>query len=88
MGLLGVMDRIPVKWTEVATALEVPRANVNAFKLQHDGGLEALTYWRDGRCKGIPTTWRYLLDKIAARAGEEVADDVRKGVCDNKNWSK
>ena len=89
MGLLGVTNHIPDKWTNVAIALGVPKAQVNAFKLRHDGGLDALAYWRDGRCKEHPpTTWRYLLEKIAAQAGKEVADDVKRDVCANREWSK
>ena len=89
MGLLGVTNHIPDKWTNVAIALGVPKAQVNAFQHRHDGVLDALTYWRDGRCKEHPpTTWRHLLEKIAGQAGEEVADDVKRDVCANREWSK
>ena len=72
----------------MAIALGVPRAQVKAYERRGDGGLDALAYWRDGRCEGIPNTWRHLLDTITAQAGKGVADNVKKDVCAKTNWTK
>ena len=89
VGLQGVLKHIPDKWTQVAIALGVPGAQVKAYKRRDDGGLDALAYWRDGRCEEhIPTTWRYLLEKIKAEAGKRVADHVKNDICAKEDWSE
>ena len=81
--LLKVLDKVSC-WYKLAVALGVPINKANACKSSDTGGLDALCYWRDGRSgEEYPSTWKFLLDKIAERQGSTIAEEVNKYIFPN-----
>ena len=89
VGLQGVLEVVPV-WDNLAIALGVPLAHINAFRIEPTlSGLKALCYWRDGRSGShYPTIWRFLLEKIKECEGYNVSDILKKKALENQTWSK
>ena len=76
--LLKVLDKVSC-WYFLAVALGVPIDKANSYKSSDNGGLDALCYWRNGLSgEGYPSTWKFLLEKIAEKQGRTVAEEVNK----------
>ena len=90
IGLLGILDELPV-WEEYTIPLGLSIDRVKYYESlpqQSMRGLQALQYWRDGRCgPSYPGTWNFLFHVIDAYVGPNVGADLRKKVTTNKAWT-
>ena len=76
-------------WQDLAIELGVPVDHVEANESKHLGGLRALKYWRDGHSGQLfPSTWGFLLQKVEATFGRNVAKDLEKKAIKYPTWSK
>ena len=54
------------------------------------GGMECLSYWRNGSCgEPCPHTWRFLLKKVrdSPTFGPLVAEEIEKKAYSETSWS-
>lgn len=88
-GLQGVVD-ITGNWDEVALALGVPNHKVVGYRQQPQPGVSALVYWRNGKIKNKPVTWRYLLEVIEGREilGPVVAEEIAEKLRECPDWTR
>ena len=87
MGIHGILEHIPV-WYELAIRLGVPFPKVKAYRLDLAmGGIHALSYWRNGRCRGASPTWGFLLETVEKLEGPLVATELRDEAERDKTWS-
>ena len=90
IGLMGILDMLPV-WEEYTIPLGLSIDQVKYYESlpqQSMRGLQALQYWRDGRCgPSYPGTWNFLFQVIDAYVGPNVAVDLRKKVATKRAWT-
>ena len=88
VGVLGILEHIPL-WYDLAVKLGVPIAQVEAYRLDSAmGGIHALSYWRNGRCRGaFPNTWGFLLETVESLHGPLVAKKLRDEAEREETWS-
>ena len=89
VGLQGILSIAPL-WHELAVSLGVPFLTVKANMQSPLGGMECLSYWRDGRCgEAYPHTWRFLLKTVkdSPSFGPLVAETIEKKAYSETSWS-
>ena len=73
-----MVEEFPV-WDKIAISLGVPINHVEAFQMQHMGGVKALSYWKNGKSgKDYPSTWGFLLKVVEEKMGSKPAKDLLK----------
>ena len=88
-GLQGILSIAPL-WHELAVSLGVPFLTVKANMQSPLGGMECLSYWRDGCCgEAYPHTWRFLLKTVkdSPTFGPLVAETIEKKAYSETSWS-
>ena len=75
-------------WYDLAIRLGVPFPKVKAYGLDLAmGGNQALSYWRNGQCRGASPTWGFLLETVEKLEGPLVAKELRDEAERDETWS-